>query len=62
MPIPAMMRVVQMEPGPWPIFMAFAPASARYSTPSGLVTLPAMRVMSLKCWRINFMVSPTPRE
>jgi len=29
MPTPATMRVVQMEPGPWPILMALAPQSAR---------------------------------
>ena len=36
------MRVVQIEPGPCPTLMAFAPQSARYSTPAALVTLPAM--------------------
>ena len=42
MPTPATMRVVQIEPGPWPTLMAFAPQSARNSTPAALVTLPAM--------------------
>ena len=42
MPTPATMRVVQIEPGPWPTLMAFAPHSARNSTPAALVTLPAM--------------------
>ena len=36
------MRVVQIEPGPCPTLMAFAPQSARNSTPAALVTLPAM--------------------
>jgi len=44
MPTPATMRVVQMEPGPWPILMALAPQSARNSVPAALVTLPAMMV------------------
>jgi hypothetical protein len=47
MPTPATMRVVQMEPGPWPILMALAPHSARNSTPAPLVTLPAMMVQML---------------
>jgi hypothetical protein len=42
MPTPATMRVVQIEPGPWPILIVFAPQSARYSTPAAVVTLPAM--------------------
>ena len=62
MPTPATMRVVQIEPGPWPILMVLAPASARNSTPSALVTLPAMRVRSANSLRSMRMASPTPLE
>ena len=41
MPTPATMRVVQIEPGPWPTLMESAPQSARNSTPAALLTLPA---------------------
>ena len=61
MPTPATMRVVQMEPGPWPTLMMFAPASARNSTPAAEVTLPASNGRSGKLSRINFTHSPTPR-
>ena len=40
-PTPATTRVVQMEPGPMPIFTASAPASISASTASGVATLPA---------------------
>jgi len=53
--------VVQIEPGPWPILMALAPQSARYSAPSALVTLPAMIVRVGKALRSSFTMSPTPR-
>ena len=55
------MRVVQMEPGPCPTLMAFAPQSARYSTPAALVTLPAMMGSFGNASRNTFTVSPTPR-
>ena len=42
MPTPATMRVVQIVPGPIPIFTASAPASIRARAPSGVATLPAM--------------------
>lgn len=61
-PTPATIRVVQMEPGPWPTLMAFAPAFARNSTPSALVTLPAMMVRSLKFFLMSCTASPTPLE
>ena len=60
MPTPATMRVVQMEPGPCPTLMAFAPQSARYSTPAALVTLPAMIGKSENSSRRSLTVSPTP--
>ena len=40
-PIPATTRVVQMEPGPMPIFTQSAPASMRARVPSAVATLPA---------------------
>ena len=40
-PTPATTRVVQMEPGPMPIFTASAPASISAFTASGVATLPA---------------------
>ena len=61
-PTPATMRVVQMEPGPWPTFTIEAPQSARYSTPAAEVTLPATMGRSLKCWRMRRTASPTPVE
>ena len=54
------MRVVQMEPGPCPTLMAFAPQSARNSTPAALVTLPAMMGSFGNASRNTFTVSPTP--
>ena len=54
------MRVVQIEPGPWPTLMAFAPQSARYSTPAALVTLPAMIGSLGNASRSIRTVSPTP--
>ena len=60
MPTPATMRVVQIEPGPWPTLMALAPQSARNSTPAALVTLPAMMGSLGKASRSIRTVSPTP--
>src|ERR1035438_538965 len=60
MPTPATMRVVQMDPGPWPILTAPAPQSARNSTPAALVTLPAMSVIDGKAPRTSLTTSPTP--
>src|ERR1019366_4516821 len=60
MPTPATMRVVQMDPGPWPILTASAPQSARNSTPAALVTLPAMSVIDGKAPRTSLTTSPTP--
>ena len=54
------MRVVQIEPGPCPTLMAFAPQSARYSTPAALVTLPAMMGSLGNASRNTRTVSPTP--
>ena len=41
-PTPATMRVVQIEPGPMPIFTASAPASISAWAPSRVATLPAI--------------------
>ncbi len=40
--MPAMTRVVQIEPGPIPTLMASAPALIRASVASAVATLPAM--------------------
>ena len=40
-PMPATTRVVQMEPGPMPIFTQSAPASMRARVPPAVGTLPA---------------------
>jgi len=54
------MRVVQIEPGPCPIFIASAPHSARYSTPAAFVTFPPIIVISGNALRISFTAVPTP--
>ena len=41
-PVPAMMRVVQIDPAPMPTLMASAPAEIRSRVPSAVATLPAM--------------------
>jgi hypothetical protein len=41
-PTPATMRVVQIEPGPIPIFTESAPASISALAPSAVATLPAI--------------------
>ena len=40
-PTPAMIRVVQIEPGPMPTLIASAPASINALAPSPVATLPA---------------------
>ncbi len=47
-PMPAMTRVVHMEPGPMPILTQSAPASIMALVPSAVATLPAMRAVSGK--------------
>ena len=61
-PTPATIRVVQILPGPCPILIIFAPQLLRYSTPSPLVTFPAMIGRSGNSSRISRTVSPTPFE
>ena len=46
-PIPAMILVVQIEPGPIPTFTALTPASARALAPAAVATFPAMIWKSL---------------
>ena len=41
-PTPAMMRVVQIEPGPMPTFTPSAPFSIRNRAASAVATLPAI--------------------
>ena len=47
-PTPATTRVVQMLPGPMPIFTASAPASISARAPSGVATLPAITCTALR--------------
>ena len=47
MPIPATMRVVQIEPGPTPILIPSTPALIKSSTPFSVPTLPAISSISL---------------
>ena len=42
-PMPATTRVVQMDPGPMPTFIASAPASISASAASAVAMLPAIR-------------------
>ena len=41
-PVPATIRVVQIEPGPIPTFTASAPALANASAPAAVPTFPAI--------------------
>ena len=43
--MPAITRVVQIEPGPIPTLTASAPASIRASVPAAVATLPAITGM-----------------
>ncbi len=55
-PIPAITRVVQIEPGPIPTFIIEAPASIRSRVPSAVATFPAMMVRSGYCSLIRLTV------
>src|SRR5215472_12847126 len=61
-PTPATTRVVQIEPGPMPIFTPSAPASITASAPSGVATLPAITCTALENRLIAVTASSTPRE
>ena len=59
-PVPATIRVVQIEPGPMPTFTASAPASANALAPAPVPTLPAITCSCLKFFFTAFKVSITP--
>ena len=61
-PTPATTRVVQMLPGPMPIFTASAPASTSASAPSGVATLPATISTALDAALIRSTEVSTPPE
>ena len=61
-PIPAMMRVVQILPGPTPTLMASAPARARAMAASSVAILPTITSIFGKAALICFKVSITPFE
>ena len=55
-PIPAIILVVQIEPGPIPTFIASAPASTNAKAPSGVATLPPITSISGKLFLTSLMV------
>ena len=61
-PTPATTRVVQMLPGPMPIFTASAPASISASAPSGVATLPAITCTELESFLMRLTAASTPAE
>jgi hypothetical protein len=61
-PMPATIRVVQMDPGPIPILTASTPASIKVLGPLAVATLPAMRSMSGKAALSDFTASMTFKE
>ena len=61
-PTPATIRVVQIDPGPIPIFTASAPALIKASAPSLVAILPAMICKSLLISRIRLTAFSTPSE
>ena len=61
-PTPATTRVVQMLPGPMPIFTASTPAPIKASAPSGVATLPAMTCAAFDAFLIASTVRSTPAE
>ena len=58
-PMPAMILVVQIEPGPIPTLTPSAPASFNAIAPSAVATFPPMTSMSLNSFLIILMVSIT---
>ena len=59
-PTPATIRVVQIDPGPCPIFITLAPDEPKNSTPSPVVTLPAIKGSSGNASLKRRIASPTP--
>ena len=62
MPMPAMTRVVQIEPEPIPTFTPSTPSPIRASAPSAVATLPAMRSTLGKRPRSRCTIVMTPCE
>ena len=58
-PIPAIIRVVQIEPGPMPTLIASAPAFTNSIAPSEVATLPAIKSIEGNSFLIIFTVSMT---
>ena len=58
-PVPATIRVVQIEPGPMPTLIASAPASAKAFAPAAVATLPAITCMPLNVFLMAFKESIT---
>ena len=58
-PIPAIIRVVQIEPGPIPTLTASTPAFTRSNAPSGVATLPPITSMPGNSFLIILIVSTT---
>ena len=59
-PVPATTRVVHIEPGPMPTFIASAPASANALAPAAVATLPAITSIFLYSFFMAFSISITP--
>ena len=59
-PVPATTRVVHIEPGPMPTFIASAPALANALAPAAVATLPAITSILAKLFFIAFSMSITP--
>ena len=59
-PAPVTMRVVQIDPGPMPIFTASAPRSMAARVPSAVATLPTISATSGKRCRRTAAASSTP--
>ena len=61
-PTPAIIRVVQMDPGPTPTLTASTPAAMRALAPSDVATLPAINSHLGKLDFVDFMALMTPAE
>ena len=61
-PTPAMIRVVQIEPGPMPTLMASAPASISALAPSAVAMLPATTCTAFDSRLMRVTASSTRRE
>ncbi len=61
-PIPAIIRVVQIDPGPTPTFTASAPASMRAWAPSRVAIFPAATSSFGNFFLTDLTISITPFE